>query len=182
MVSSGHQGIDVDRMLSKETFGPSKNCSCNRLGLRSRASLVSFPIGTRKTPKSGRTGPIPSDSHRIDDGKPIAGCSVRSATNISAASGQMQRISIKSLGRVRKQEMTNETATPEVAFQDRRSSNRSNSGPGVERRQFQDGKRSSRPEVAEFANAVDSYKISNRRRFITFDELYDVFTSLGYHK
>lgn len=78
--------------------------------------------------------------------------------------------------------MTNETATPEVAFQDRRSSNRSNSGPGVERRQFQDGKRSSRPEVAEFANAVDSYKISNRRRFITFDELYDVFTSLGYHK
>lgn len=51
-----------------------------------------------------------------------------------------------------------------------------------ERRQFRDGDRSARPEVAEFANAVDDYKIAHRRRFITFEELYDVMAALGYHK
>ena len=51
-----------------------------------------------------------------------------------------------------------------------------------ERRQFRDGDRSARPEVAEFANAVDDYKIAHHRRFITFEELYDVMTSLGYHR
>lgn len=76
----------------------------------------------------------------------------------------------------------NETATPKVAFEDRRRSDRNGSSPGFERRQFQDGNRSERPEVAEFSSAVDEYKIANRRRFITFDELYDVFTSLGYHR
>ncbi len=54
--------------------------------------------------------------------------------------------------------------------------------PGRERRQFKDGNRSERPEVAEFAEAVDLYKVTHRRRFITFEELYDVMTSLGYHK
>jgi len=53
---------------------------------------------------------------------------------------------------------------------------------GFERRQFRDGNRSARPEVAEFAEAIDQYKITNRRRFITFEELYDVMVSLGYHK
>lgn len=51
-----------------------------------------------------------------------------------------------------------------------------------ERRQFRDGDRSARPEVAEFANAVDDYKIARHRRFITFEELFDVMASLGYHK
>lgn len=53
---------------------------------------------------------------------------------------------------------------------------------GFERRQFRDGNRSSRPEVAEFAEAIDQYKITHHRRFITFEELYDVMVSLGYHK
>lgn len=66
-------------------------------------------------------------------------------------------------------------------FVDRRSG-RSGDPAMNERRQFQDGNRSDRPEVAEFANAVDEYKITNRRRFITFEELFDVMTSLGYHK
>jgi len=35
--------------------------------------------------------------------------------------------------------------------------------------------RSSRP-------AVDAYKARHRRRFVTFDELFDVMTELGYHK
>lgn len=50
----------------------------------------------------------------------------------------------------------------------------------MERRQFRDGNRSARPEVAELANAVDDYKIHHRRRFITFEELFDVMISLGY--
>ena len=36
--------------------------------------------------------------------------------------------------------------------------------------------------VAEFAAAVDAYKARHRRRFITFDELFDVMVELGYHK
>lgn len=64
-------------------------------------------------------------------------------------------------------------------FMDRRSTSRA-SAPGVERRQFRDGNRSARPEVAEFADAVDRYKIENRRRFITYEELFDVMKSLGY--
>lgn len=53
---------------------------------------------------------------------------------------------------------------------------------GFERRQFRDGNRSARPEVAELANAIDDYKVAHHRRFITFEELFDVMTSLGYHR
>lgn len=34
----------------------------------------------------------------------------------------------------------------------------------------------------ELAEAVDQYKLRHRRRFITFEELYDVIAELGYHK
>lgn len=73
------------------------------------------------------------------------------------------------------------TAHQSPDFVDRRNASRLPE-PGPERRQFKDGNRSSRPEVTEFAEAVDLYKVSHRRRFITFEELYDVMTSLGYHK
>lgn len=77
--------------------------------------------------------------------------------------------------------MLQQTAKPgSPDFVDRRQA--STTSDGFERRQFQDGNRSARPEVAEFADAVDQYKVSNRRRFITFEELFDVMTSLGYHK
>ena len=67
-------------------------------------------------------------------------------------------------------------------FVDRRKSS-SESGPrGIERRQFSDSRNSDRPEVDELAKAVDQYKLHHRRRFITFEELYDVMISLGYHK
>ncbi len=72
--------------------------------------------------------------------------------------------------------------TPPTTFVDRRKSGGPSGAPGVERRQFQDGTRSTNPEVAELANAIDKYKIENRRRFITFDEIYQVMVSLGYHK
>ncbi len=55
-------------------------------------------------------------------------------------------------------------------------------GQGLERRQFSDSRNSARPEVDELAKAVDLYKLLHRRRFITFEELYDVMASLGYHK
>jgi hypothetical protein len=54
--------------------------------------------------------------------------------------------------------------------------------PGVERRQFSDSRQSARPEIDELARAVDQYKLVHRRRFITFEELYDVMMSLGYHR
>ena len=67
-------------------------------------------------------------------------------------------------------------------FIDRRGSGETRDG-APERRQFRaTPDNSSRPEVAEFAAAVDAYKARHRRRFITFDELFDVMVELGYHK
>ncbi len=71
---------------------------------------------------------------------------------------------------------------PETLFVERRQHGGSGIPIGQERRQFRDGDCSVRPEVAEFANAVDDYKIARHRRFITFEELFDVMKSLGYHK
>ncbi|MCA9114277.1 MAG: hypothetical protein KDA79_04275 [Planctomycetaceae bacterium] len=68
-----------------------------------------------------------------------------------------------------------------ASFVDRRS-NTDTPNPGVpERRQFQNTYNEERPEVAELARAVDQYKLLHRRRFITFEELYDVIAGLGYH-
>lgn len=73
-------------------------------------------------------------------------------------------------------------AEPEtINFIDRRKKAEDDEAPG-ERRQFSNGHRSDRPEVDELAKAIDAYKVKNRRRFITFEEIYDVMTSLGYHK
>ena len=66
-------------------------------------------------------------------------------------------------------------------FVDRRGSGEAREG-APERRQFKATVDASRPEVAEFAAAIDAYKARHRRRFITFDELFDVMTELGYHK
>ncbi len=68
-------------------------------------------------------------------------------------------------------------------FFDRRQGTRAEGGnSGVERRQFSDSRNTARPEVDELARAVDQYKLQHHRRFITFEELYDVMVSLGYHK
>ena len=71
---------------------------------------------------------------------------------------------------------------PGTVFMDRRQGDAGAGLIGSERRQFRDGDRSARPEVAELANAVDDYKIARHRRFITFEELFDVMAALGYHK
>ena len=70
----------------------------------------------------------------------------------------------------------------QAPFVDRRRGASDGSTPGFERRQFSDSRDSGRPEVDELAKAVDQYKLMHRRRFITFEELYDVIASLGYHK
>lgn len=66
-------------------------------------------------------------------------------------------------------------------FVDRRQQAGARAG-GAERRQFVDSRDSLRPEATELAEAVDQYKLRHRRRFITFEELYNVMTELGYHK
>ena len=67
-------------------------------------------------------------------------------------------------------------------FVDRRNTRDVSSSVSGERRQFSDSHSDSRPEVAEMAKAIDQYKIQHRRRFITFEELFDVISDLGYHK
>jgi hypothetical protein len=69
-----------------------------------------------------------------------------------------------------------------VAFVDRRQLPSNSWSNGGERRQFGNAYDSERSEVNELAMAVDQYKLRHRRRFITFEELYDVITVLGYRK
>jgi hypothetical protein len=69
-----------------------------------------------------------------------------------------------------------------AGFADRRQVPSSNWAGGFERRQFGNTYNSAREEVNELAIAIDQYKLRHRRRFITFEELYDVMASLGYHK
>jgi hypothetical protein len=69
-----------------------------------------------------------------------------------------------------------------AAFVDRRQNPGTQRAGGPERRQFSNAYTSDRPEVAELAQAVDQYKLVHRRRFITYEELYNVIASLGYHK
>ena len=66
-------------------------------------------------------------------------------------------------------------------FVERRGTGEAHEG-APERRQFKATPDVSRPEVAELAAAVDAYKARHRRRFITFDELFDVMAELGYHR
>jgi hypothetical protein len=67
-------------------------------------------------------------------------------------------------------------------FIERRQSGDAGAGRanGPERRQFTNTHCSERPAVVELAEAVDQYKLRHRRRFITYEELYDVIAGLGY--
>lgn len=68
-----------------------------------------------------------------------------------------------------------------VAFMDRRQLDAGRSD-GHERRQFRDSHNFQNPDAQELAEAIDQYKLLHRRRFITYEELYNVMVSLGYHK
>ena len=66
------------------------------------------------------------------------------------------------------------------SFVDRRSSHPSPAS--VERRQFGNSHSRLSPDARELAEAIDAYKLKNRRRFITFEEMLSVIETLGYTK
>lgn len=69
-----------------------------------------------------------------------------------------------------------------VTFVDRRQADDGRPGGAPDRRQFRDGQVCFNPDAQELAEAIDQYKLLHRRRFITYEELYNVMVSLGYHK
>ncbi len=71
-------------------------------------------------------------------------------------------------------------ATPLANFEDRRSDH--SSSTSTERRQFTNSHASLSPGARELAEAIDRYKVNNRRRYITFEEMLQVITGLGYEK
>jgi hypothetical protein len=67
-------------------------------------------------------------------------------------------------------------------FVDRREGGVCQARPAHERRQFADSYEELSPEAQELARAIDAYKAIHRRRFITYEEMHAVITSLGYRK
>ncbi len=67
-------------------------------------------------------------------------------------------------------------------FVDRRTRSENEEYTGPNRRQFSNSYNSGKPEVDALAQAVDQYKMTHRRRFITYEELYNVIAGLGYKK
>lgn len=73
-------------------------------------------------------------------------------------------------------------ASPTGEFVDRRDGSAPMAAHIRERRQFADGHAEFTSAAKELAEAIDQYKIRHRRRFITYEEMLDVITNLGYHK
>lgn len=59
---------------------------------------------------------------------------------------------------------------------------RSSQGTARERRQFGDSHADLSDDARELALAIDGYKLRNRRRYITFEEMLTVIRQLGYHR
>jgi len=72
--------------------------------------------------------------------------------------------------------------TPSEEFMERRKTPLGKPPSGAERRQFVDSHKSMPDDVRELTEAVDAYKVSRRRRFITVAEVMEVVKDLGYHK
>ena len=68
-----------------------------------------------------------------------------------------------------------------TGFVDRRSQDPSGA-PVRERRQFTNSHEGLSDEAAELARAIDQYKLQNRRRFITYEEMLAVVKDLGYSR
>ena len=84
--------------------------------------------------------------------------------------------------------MTNDHQTfgampsPDEQFEDRRLGGHVRSTPGLERRQFSDGHSNLSEEAAELGRTIDQYKLVNRRRYITYEEMLAIIKELGYSK
>jgi len=70
---------------------------------------------------------------------------------------------------------------PAAEFVDRRSP-ATDESPTRERRQFTNSHDELSPEAGELARAIDEYKLRNRRRFITYEEMLGVIRALGYQR
>ncbi len=77
--------------------------------------------------------------------------------------------------------MTNVIDSP-MTFVDRRSYDPGIGTPMRERRQFTNSHEELSAEARDLAQAIDAYKLSHRRRFITYEEMLTVVKSLGYKK
>lgn len=67
-----------------------------------------------------------------------------------------------------------------VPFVERRK--RDESVGSQERRQFGNSYQDLSPRGRELAEAIDQYKLVNRRRYVTAEELLSVIESLGYRR
>jgi hypothetical protein len=67
-------------------------------------------------------------------------------------------------------------------FVDRRTTEPNGNPNGRERRQFANSHADLSPAACELAQAVDAYKLTHHRRFVTYEELLEVVQSLGYQK
>ncbi len=75
--------------------------------------------------------------------------------------------------------INNETLA--TGFVDRRSMINSTTN-SRERRQFTNSYDGLSSDAQELAQAIDRYKLTNRRRYITYEEMLSVIKSLGYDK
>lgn len=73
-------------------------------------------------------------------------------------------------------------ATAVEPFVDRRNYSIQAGAPQRERRQFTNSHEELSPEARDLAQAIDSYKLVHRRRFITYEEMLSVVKSLGYSR
>ena len=73
-------------------------------------------------------------------------------------------------------------ATAVEPFLDRRNYAGQAGAPQRERRQFTNSHDELSPEARDLAQAIDSYKLMHRRRFITYEEMLSVIKSLGYKR
>jgi hypothetical protein len=69
-----------------------------------------------------------------------------------------------------------------IQFADRRNEGVRRKSPGLERRQFSDSHDSLSDDAAELGRAIDQYKLANRRRYASYEELLSIIKSLGYSK
>lgn len=68
------------------------------------------------------------------------------------------------------------------AFPDRRQSTAASGEAHLERRQFGNSHAHLSPGARELGAAIDRYKLENRRRFVTYEEIYEIVVNLGYTK
>lgn len=66
-------------------------------------------------------------------------------------------------------------------FVDRRNAQPSESET-FDRRQFGSSHEGLTPDARELAMAMDKYKLRNRRRFVSFEEILEVVKQLGYSR